>query len=71
MTGARVLSHLARVRILAGHSQRTLAIASGVSQRQIANLEAGKSARPHLDTARKIADALGVEVEVAFPGARP
>jgi len=66
MTGPRPLSHLARLRVLAGHTQASLAAASGVSSRQIANLEAGKSAKPHLSTAIAIADALGLDVRAVF-----
>jgi len=65
--GPRPLGHLARVRVLRGHTQRSLALASGVSARQIANLEAGKC-RPRLDTALAIAHALGhADPLVVFP----
>jgi transcriptional regulator with XRE-family HTH domain len=57
-TGPRPLSHSARCRVLAGHTQRSLSKASGVSARQIANLEA-RRCRPRLDTALAIAHALG------------
>jgi transcriptional regulator with XRE-family HTH domain len=64
----RPLSHAARVRVLAGHTQRSLAATSGVSARQIANLEAGLC-RPRLDTALAIAHALGEDdPRVIFPG---
>jgi transcriptional regulator with XRE-family HTH domain len=56
--GPRPLSHSARCRVLAGHTIRSLSAASGVSARQIVNLEAGKC-RPRLDTALAIAYALG------------
>lgn len=65
-TGPRRITHLARLRFLAGHTQASLAAAAGVSQRTVAGLEAEES-EPRLSTARAIADALGVELAVAFP----
>src|SRR5215217_4317284 len=47
-------------RELQGWTQKNLAQESGVSTRSIAGYEAGASARP--GTARKLAEALGVEV---------
>ena len=65
--GPRPLSHSARCRVLAGHTIRSLSAASGVSARQIVNLEAGKC-RPRLDTALAIARALGeADPRVIFP----
>ena len=62
----RPLGHLARIRVLSAHrTQAALAEASGVSRRTIIAVE--KGAEPRLDTAVKLAAALGQPVPVVFP----
>jgi DNA-binding XRE family transcriptional regulator len=51
------LSHVALLRIHAGHTQASLAAAAGVSERTILRLE--KGARPSAGTAVKVTRALG------------
>jgi transcriptional regulator with XRE-family HTH domain len=58
---------LERLRVLARHSRASLSAASGVSERQIANLEKGVH-QPKLATARAIAGALDVPVAACWPG---
>jgi transcriptional regulator with XRE-family HTH domain len=53
--------------VLARHSRASLSAASGVSERQIANLEKGVH-KPKLETARAIARALDVPVAACWPG---
>lgn len=60
-------SHLERLRVLARDSRASLAARSGVSERQIANLEKGVH-EPKLATARRIAAALGSPVAACWPG---
>ncbi len=56
---------LIQSRIKAGHTQRTLALASGTKPVLISRLEAGKTnTRPQ--NAKKICNALGVEFEELF-----
>jgi len=65
--GPRRLSHLARVRVLAGHTQQSLADSAGISKRTVVYLEAGTH-RPSLATAFRLANALGhQDVRVLFP----
>ena len=66
-TPGRMGSQLAAVRALSGFTQRGLGEAAGISARQVANLEAGRS-EPLLSTARRIAGALGVNLDGVFPG---
>jgi tetratricopeptide (TPR) repeat protein/transcriptional regulator with XRE-family HTH domain len=54
--GARLVSR----RRLAGLSQEGLAKRAGLSVRMIANLERGRARRPHPDSVRRLADALGL-----------
>lgn len=61
------MSHLARCRVLAGHSQRSLAEAAGISKRGLQELEAGHH-KPRLTTATALARALGVaDARALFP----
>lgn len=53
-------------RFAAGLSRQELADRAAISRTGLINLERGES-RPRLDTARALADALGVEVEEIFP----
>ena len=66
--GPRTLSHMARIRILAGHTQGSLAAAcSGeVSRRTIQRLESGGT--PTAATAVRISRALGyADPAIVFP----
>ena len=59
-------TELQRCRIEAEITQVELARRTGISQPRIATLEAG-GARPSKQSARKIAEALAMEVERVFP----
>ncbi len=65
--GPRPLGHLARVRVLRGHTQASLAEASGVSRRTIIALEKDAARGPRFDTAWRLARALGQPLGVVFP----
>jgi DNA-binding XRE family transcriptional regulator len=54
---------IAALRKKARHSQRSLAEAAGLSRQAVAMIEKGTAA-PSLETARKIAQALGVSLSV-------
>lgn len=49
-------------RIRARLSTNELAAATGVSQSTIENIEGGRQGRNHMDTARRLADGLGMEL---------
>jgi DNA-binding XRE family transcriptional regulator len=67
--GPRSLSHLARVRVLRGHTQASLADAVGCSKRTICRLEKGGT--PSATTAIRISHALGhTDPLVVFPELR-
>jgi tetratricopeptide (TPR) repeat protein/transcriptional regulator with XRE-family HTH domain len=51
---------LKQYRQLAGLPQRTLAMQAGISDKQLLNLERGRTKTAHLSTARMLADALGL-----------
>jgi transcriptional regulator with XRE-family HTH domain len=51
---------LRRYRLALGLSQETLSGRSGLSVRAIANLESGRTARPHHRSVQLLADALGL-----------
>lgn len=53
---------MAQIRKVRGLTQAQLAERLGVAQRDISNYESGKI-KPRIDTAQKIADALGCAVE--------
>lgn len=53
---------LAELRRGKGFSQRTLAKAAGVSPSTIFEIERGRHSTPHPSTAKKLAEAMGVEV---------
>lgn len=60
-------SHLARVRLLAGDSQRSLGERAEVTKETVANLESGKH-EPRYSTALRLAHALGYDnPAVLFP----
>jgi DNA-binding XRE family transcriptional regulator len=65
LPGPRRLSHFARVRVNAGHTQSSLGERSGFSRGLIAACDAGHV--PRLDTAVRVADALGCPVGVLWP----
>src|SRR5262245_41618775 len=52
---------LRRHRVAAALSQEALAARAGLSTRAVSDLERGVKARPHLETVRRLADALGLE----------
>jgi tetratricopeptide (TPR) repeat protein/DNA-binding XRE family transcriptional regulator len=58
--GAAFGARLAACRQSAGLSQKELAERSGLSIREISNLERGRSRSPHPDSARRLADALSL-----------
>ena len=58
--GAAFGTRLAACRQSAGLSQKELAERSGLSIREISNLERGRSRSPHPDSTRRLADALGL-----------
>ena len=60
---ARIVNELAEERIRRGLSQRQLAEMSGLKQSAIARMESLQST-PRLDTLLRIANALGVKIEV-------
>jgi transcriptional regulator with XRE-family HTH domain len=53
-------ARLAAGRQSAGLSQNVVAERSGLSIREISNLERGRTRSPHPDSARRLADALGL-----------
>jgi putative transcriptional regulator len=59
--------NLRTARRLKDITQVELAKLAGVDQTTISDIERGKSKNPSLETARKIADALGVTVDDIFP----
>ena len=64
--GPRTLSHVARIRVLAGHSQESLAEAAAVSRGTIHRLEHGHL--PSAPTALRVTHALGYDDPlVVFP----
>lgn len=54
-------------RIRAGISQRELALRAGVSERSVRNIESGRVARPRVESARRLAEVVGLELE-PLPG---
>lgn len=63
--GPRTLSHVARIRVLAGHTQASLAEAAGVSKGTVQRLERGHL--PSAPTAARIAQVLDLDTLVIFP----
>lgn len=61
----RVPGHLARIRLLKGHSQASLARASHCGRSTIARVERGNA--PRIETAIRIARALDEPVAACFP----
>jgi transcriptional regulator with XRE-family HTH domain len=59
-----VIADLRRRRVLCKMSQRELAEAAGMTQSSISEIEAG-IVNPTIDTVRRIADALDVDILVA------
>jgi transcriptional regulator with XRE-family HTH domain len=62
MTGAAIGKRLQQIRVAAGISQPALAEAAGIPVGTLRNLEQGRRI-PRLDTAAKLASALGVTVD--------
>lgn len=60
------MNELSRRREANGLSQRKLAVISGVSQAIISDIENGKTKSPTVDTAIKLANAVGCTVEDLF-----
>lgn len=60
------MSKLKEIRTTRNMRPEAVALAAGLSVSAVYNLEAGKTV-PSLETARAIADALGVTVDEAFP----
>jgi transcriptional regulator with XRE-family HTH domain len=64
------LTWMKLARLYRGMSQSELAEKAGLKQAQVSRLESG-TREPRLQTARKLAEALGVDVDLLFPSDDP
>ena len=60
------VTSLRTLRLIAGFTQKELAVAAGLRRPTISALESGRQ-KPRPETARRIADALGYPAESIFP----
>jgi DNA-binding XRE family transcriptional regulator len=58
---------LRRERFRAQMQRSTLSRQTGISPKHLRSIESGKTRRVHLDTAARIAEALGKDIEDIFP----
>lgn len=61
--------NIMRLRIGRGLTQEELSRMAGLTQPGVSNLETGQTENPELDTLRRLARALGVQVGVLLMGA--